>query len=240
MATSKKVVAIEPERAQRRPAREEKLNDTKAALYAAQAIRTRILEGLLSPGQRLIESELMAELDVGRSTIREAFLRLDADGMVELRHQRGAVVRRLTRRDITELFEVRERLEGLGAALSAANVDAPGNREWLQAARKSWRNDELTSNALKHMEENVGLHRGIILMGGNQRLMRILEPLQMPGYRMQFLQLLDDKRRSASATEHIAIIDAILAGDANKAEKLMREHVRNAGKLAKQIPGLLD
>jgi DNA-binding GntR family transcriptional regulator len=157
-----------------------------------------------------------------------------------LNHQRGATLRRLTRRDITELFEVRERLEGLGAALSAANVAAPGNREWLQAARKTWRNEDLNASALKHMEENVGLHKGIILMSGNQRLMRILEPLQIPGYRMQFLQLLDDKRRAASATEHIAIIDAILAGDANKAEKLMREHVRNAGKLAKQIPSLLD
>jgi DNA-binding GntR family transcriptional regulator len=240
MAQSKKIVAIESGRAQRTPAREEKVNDTKAALFAAQAIRARILEGLLSPGQRLIESELMAELEVGRSTIREAFLRLDSEGMVELRHQRGAVVRRLTRRDITELFEVRERLEGLGAALSAANVDTPGNREWLQAARKTWRNEELNASALKHMEENVGLHQGIILMSGNQRLSRILEPLQIPGYRMQFLQLLDDKRRSASALEHIAIIDAILAGDATRAEKLMREHVRNAGKLAKQIPSLLD
>src|SRR5688572_32960683 len=128
MAQSKKVVAIDPERAQRTPAREEKVNDTKAALYAAQAIRTRILEGLLSPGQRLIESDLMAELDVGRSTIREAFLKLDAEGLVELRHQRGAIVRRLTRRDLAELFEVRERLEGLAAALAAARVDEGDNR----------------------------------------------------------------------------------------------------------------
>src|SRR5688572_25485101 len=188
MAQSKKVVAIE---------REEKVTDTKAALYAAQAIRTRILEGLLSPGQRLIEAELMVELDVGRSTIREAFLRLDADGFVELRHQRGAVVRRLTRRDMAELFEIRERLEGLGAGLAADHGAKSENREWLQEMRKLWRSETVMVNGLKHMEENVEFHRGIIQMSGNQRLQRLLEPLQMPGYRMQFLQLIDEKRRRA-------------------------------------------
>lgn len=240
MGQSKKVVSMDAGGTQRAPARGEKLTDTKAALYAAEAIRARILEGLFSPGQRLIESDLMADLDVGRSTIREAFLRLDADGFVELRHQRGAVVRRLTRRDMAELFEVRERLEGLGAALAAANVAAQGNREWLAAARKLWRQDEVLGNALKHMQENVAFHHGIMVMGGNQRLLRMLEPLQMPGYRMQFLQLIDDTHRHASAAEHVGIIDAILAGDAVKAERLMREHVRHAAGLAQQIPSLLD
>jgi DNA-binding GntR family transcriptional regulator len=240
MKQSRKVVSMVAERSQRSSARSEKLTDTKAAQFAAEAIRTRILEGLLSPGQRLIESDLMAELDVGRSTIREAFLRLDADGVVELRHQRGAIVRRLTRRDMKELFELRERLEGLGAALAAENVDVPGNREWLTAARKLWRSDEVVGNAVRHMDENVGFHRGVNLMSGNQRLLRMLEPLQVPGYRMQFLQLIDEKRRRASAAEHIAIIDAILAKEPLKAERLMREHVRRAAKMAQQIPGLLD
>jgi DNA-binding GntR family transcriptional regulator len=82
-----------PRAAAPRRATTRKLNATKAAFYAAESIRTMILEGMLSPGQRLIESDLMQELDVGRSTIREAFLRLDAEGFVELRHQRGAASR---------------------------------------------------------------------------------------------------------------------------------------------------
>jgi DNA-binding GntR family transcriptional regulator len=237
---SRKVVAINSAPAGRRRVAAEKSSDTKAAMYAAEAIRTRILEGLLSPGQRLIESDLMAELDVGRSTIREAFLRLDADGLVELRHQRGAVVRRMTRRDMTELFQIRERLEGLGAALAAENASAEGRREWLAAARKLWRSDAVQENAFKHMAENVAFHQGVMLMGGNQRLIRLLEPMQVPGYRMQFLQLIDDKRRRGSAAEHLAIIEAIAAGDAPRAERLMREHVRSAARLAQQIPGLLD
>jgi DNA-binding GntR family transcriptional regulator len=240
MKQTKKVVSLEAERAARPATPKPKVNATKAAFFAAESIRNMILEGMLAPGQRLIESELMEELDVGRSTIREAFLRLDAEGFVELRHQRGAVVRRLSRADMSELFELRERLEGLGAALAAGNVGVSGNRQWLQDARKLWQQEDVIVNSMRHMAENVQLHRGINRMSGNRRLQRMLEPLQMPGYRVQFLQLLDDKRRRASAAEHIGIIDAILAGDAAKAEKLMREHVRRAGKLAQQLTGLQD
>ncbi len=240
MAPPRKIVSMQAARSAKAVQSGDRSPDTKAAKHAAEIIRLKILDGLLSPGQRLIEPDLMAELDVGRSTIREAFLKLDAEGFVELRHQRGAIVRRLTRRDMAELFEVRERLEGLAAALCAARVDQGGNRARLRAMRELWMREDLRSNSLKHMEENVDLHASIIAMGGNQRLIRMLEPLQIPGYRIQFLQLLDDERRVGSAAEHIAIIDALLAGDAGRAERLMREHVRRAGKIAQLIPGLLD
>jgi DNA-binding GntR family transcriptional regulator len=243
MPQSRIVVSIAAAR-ERRAARKATSTDTKAASYAADAIRARIIEGLLSPGQRLIEADLMAELDVGRSTIREAFLRLDADGFVELRHQRGAVVRRLTRNDMADLFAIRERLEALAAALCAerfaANQATKLDRDWLAAQRKLWRSEQVRANSLQHMDENVNFHRGLILMSGNGRLLRMLEPLQVPGYRMQFLQLSDAVRRKISAAEHVAIIDAILDGHAAKVERLMREHVQRAGKLAQALPGLLE
>lgn len=240
MATSRKIVSMTAAGAAQANRTAARLSDTKAAKHVAEIIRLKILEGLLSPGQRLIESDLMAELGVGRGTLREAFLKLDSEGFVELRHQRGAIVRRLTRRDMAELFQVRERLEGLAAALCAERIDEDDNRARLRAMRELWRGEEVRSNSLRHMEENVDLHHGIILMSGNQRLIRILEPLQIPGYRVQFMQLIDGERRESSSEEHVAIIDALLAGDASRAERLMREHVRRAGKLAQMIPALLD
>ena len=213
---------------------------TKAARYAADIIRANIFEGLLSPGQRLIESELMAELDVGRSTIREALLQLDAEGIVELRHQRGSRVRRLTLRDITELFQMRERLEGLAAYLAARHADSPDNRRWLQQTRKVWTQSEVINNAVLHMEKNVLLHDGIMQMSNNRSLERVVRPMQISGYRIQYLKLLDENRRRQSAREHVQIIDAILAGNAERAEQLMREHIHGAGEMAKLIPGLAE
>ena len=214
--------------------------DTKAAMHAAEVIRLKILEGLLSPGQRLIEPDLMSELGVGRSTIREAFLRLDSEGYVELRHQRGAIVRRMTRRDMAELFEVREQLEGLAATLSAARSGETRHRDWLLEQRERWSDKALHSNALRHIDENAVLHRGIIEMSGNRRLARMLEPLQIPGYRVQYLTLMDGARQERSSKDHLEIIAAILSGDAARAGRLMRAHVCEAGLLAQRIPNLLD
>jgi DNA-binding GntR family transcriptional regulator len=212
--------------------------EKKAARYAADIIRANIFEGLLAPGQRLIESELMAELDVGRSTIREALLQLDAEGIVELRHQRGSCVRRLTLRDMTELFQMRERLEGLAAYLAAQYAQLPQYKRWLQQARKLWTHGEVLSNEITHMEKNVLLHDGIMRMSNNRSLERVIRPMQISGYRIQYLKLLDENRRRESAREHVQIIDAILAGDAERAELLMRQHIHGAGEMAKRIPGL--
>ncbi|MBK8959119.1 MAG: GntR family transcriptional regulator [Proteobacteria bacterium] len=210
----------------------------KAADLAADEIRRQIQEGFLAPGQRLIEAELMARLPVGRSTLREAFLKLAGEGLVELQHQRGACVRRMTRSDLAELFQLRECLEGFAAGLAASQVTVASHRAWLAEARRVWLGDEVLNNELSHMENNVPLHDGIVAMAGNRRLMASLKVLELPAYRLQFLRLLDREQRTISAREHLDIIDAILAGKAARADKLMRAHVRRAGQLAQGIPGL--
>lgn len=210
----------------------------KAADIAASEIRRQILEGFLAPGQRLIEAELMNQLPVARSTLREAFLILAADGLIELQHQRGACVRRMTRADLAELFQMRECLEGFAAALAATRSKQHNHRAWLLEARAVWLNNDVLDNELAHMENNVPLHDGIVAMAGNTRLQAALKVFELPGYRLQFLRLLDRAQRAISARQHLDIIDAIVAGKSAQAEKLMRAHVRRAGELAQMIPGL--
>ncbi len=210
----------------------------KAADIAADEIRRQIHEGFLAPGQRLIEAELMGQIAVGRSTLREAYLKLAADGLVELQHQRGACVRRMTRSDLAELFQMRECLEGFAAGRAATRVAQGSNRAWLREARAVWLAKDVLDNELSHMENNVPLHDGIVAMAGNARLAASLKLMELPGYRLQFLRLLDREQRAVSARQHLDIIDAIAAGKAAQAEKLMRAHVRRAGQLAQLIPGL--
>lgn len=210
----------------------------KAADIAADEIRRQIHEGFLAPGQRLIEAELMGQIAVGRSTLREAYLKLAADGLVELQHQRGACVRRMTRSDLAELFQMRECLEGFAAGRAATRVTLGSNRAWLREARAVWLAKDVLDNELSHMENNVPLHDGIVAMAGNARLAASLKLMELPGYRLQFLRLLDREQRAVSARQHLDIIDAIAAGKAAQAEKLMRAHVRRAGQLAQLIPGL--
>ena len=180
----------------------------------------------------------MAQLPVGRSTLREAFLKLAADGLVELQHQRGACVRRMTRADLAELFQLRECLEGFAAGLAATRVATGSHRAWLTEARAVWLRDEVLNNEMSHMENNVPLHDGIVAMAGNARLAASLKLLELPGYRLQFLRLLDSGQRTVAAKEHLAIIHAPLASKAPQAEHLMRAPVHGAGARAQMIPGL--
>lgn len=213
-------------------------SEVKVARSVADILRERILKGALAPGQRLIEADLVAELGVSRSALREAFLQLDAEGLVELRHQRGAAVTRINRKEMAELFAVRERLEGFAAYLAARNVDARGNREWLMAQRETWLRAEMVQNERSHMAENIPFHEGLIQMSGNGRLVGILHRMQIPAYRQRFLSVLNLERRRESVREHLAVIDAVLARDADRAEEAMRLHVRRSGELAQMIEGL--
>lgn len=210
----------------------------KAADFAAEAIRRLIEDGALAPGQRLIEAELLERVPVARGTLREAFVKLAAAGLVELRHQRGACVRRLSRAALAEMFELREGLEGYAAGLATRRIAAGAPAAFLSEARAVWRGAAARANALAHMENNVPFHAGIVTLAGNRRLAQALAPLELPAYRLQFLRLLDREQLEASAAEHLALIDALLEGRAARAEKLMRAHVRRAGQLAQRIVGL--
>ncbi|MBX9608779.1 MAG: GntR family transcriptional regulator [Gammaproteobacteria bacterium] len=211
---------------------------TKAADVAAEAIRRLIEDGALAPGQRLIEAELLERVPVARGTLREAFVKLAAAGLVEQRHQRGTCVRRLSRAALAEMFELREGLEGYAAGLAARRIAAGESAAFLREARAVWLGAAARANALAHMENNVPFHAGIVTLAGNRRLAQALAPLELPAYRLQFLRLLDRQQLEASAAEHLALIDALLAGKADRAEKLMRAHVRRAGQLAQRIVGL--
>src|SRR5476651_96368 len=86
-------------------------------------IRSRILDGTLKPGERLVEDRLSVELGVSRVPVREALLGLSREGLVRLEPRRGASVAEVTPKIVDELVEVRALLEGLNARLAARRHD---------------------------------------------------------------------------------------------------------------------
>lgn len=212
--------------------------DNRVRQTVVDLLRGHILEGRLAPGQRLIEADLMQEFGASRGALREAFIQLDAEGLVELRHQRGAAVMRLDKKQMADLFAVRERLEGLAAFLAAKAAKDSENRRWLQAQRKIWARPDLRHSEQAHVQENGPLHLGIIRMGGNERLEKAILRLQVPAYHQRFMKVFAAVHRDESVDDHLMIIDALLVGDADKSEELMRMHVRRTGDLALTMDGL--
>src|SRR5918993_1901760 len=97
--------------------------------YVLEHLRNCVIQGRYAPGQRLIEADLTRDLRVSRGPLREAFRRLSAEGLLESVPHRGAVVRRLTLREMKELFQIRVQLESLAAQLAAEAIANPAIRE---------------------------------------------------------------------------------------------------------------
>jgi DNA-binding GntR family transcriptional regulator len=90
--------------------------------FIVEGLREDILAGRLEPGSRLIENDLTVRFAVSRGPVRESLRRLSADGLIEDRPHRGAIVRRLTEREIRELFLIRIEMEALAARYLKENA----------------------------------------------------------------------------------------------------------------------
>lgn len=202
----------------------------------AGSLRAGIFNGRYAPGQRLFEAALTEDFSVSRSTARAALAQLEAEGLVESIPGRGSTVRRLSRKGAWDLFEVRGTLDGLGARLAAERIGLAGNRERMEAALAVWDRADLCTNAVVHMDENAGFHRTILEIADNERLLRGVQQMQVPGFRVRFHALLGPAGLARSVADHKAIARAILEGRARRAEALARQHAHRAAELLQTLP----
>jgi DNA-binding GntR family transcriptional regulator len=207
--------------------------------YTIGSIRHGILEGNYAPGQRLIEGELTETLGISRGPLREALRRLAADGLVELEPYRGAAVSRLTRAELANTLMVREMLEGLAARLAVERIAEGGNRPKALAAISALKRSAALQEPGTYLEENNEFHNLIVDLSGNDVLGRQIAQLQLPTLRAAFFRLFDATLQTASLAQHGEILDAIVDGDAGRAERVMRRHVRRTIDIAERLPNAL-
>lgn len=198
-----------------------------------RSIREGILAGRFAQGQRLIARDLTDSLGFSRSTLREAFGHLASEGLVELIPNRGATVRRLSRREIAELFQIRELLEGLSARLAAAQVAATRGKKPLQGVIAKI--DPKTELRLFHAQ-NLLVHGTLLQLAGNQQLTQLMARLNVPFIMSQVRQSMQAEQIARSQREHIQILRAVAAGDPDRAEATMRAHLRNTGEWVMTLP----
>lgn len=201
-------------------------------------LQERINGGEIPAGSWLRQETLAKELGVSRMPVREALRQLQARGSVELIANRGARVRLPSTRDIIEVYELHEILQGHAGA-AAADLITTEQLDRLAAAEALFRQavedlrtaDGDTSTAQRHWHEaNTEFHAVIIEAGGNRHLAEVYENLHHKVPRnLTWIALGNDVRRLEKDTaEHAGILDAIRRGDAEAARALLTEHVRRA------------
>lgn len=202
---------------------------SSAVEHAIDTIREKIRRGEFVPGQRLIVSDLTRLLDVSSGPVREAIRRLAGEGLVEVQPNRGANVRQLTVREIADVFDLREVIEGLLARQAAERVREADHYTKLEDIMFRMAATCEEGDVAGYSELNQEFHSAIYRISENQRAAEIAQQLAMPLYQFRFHHFMDVAMMNHSYREHEQICKAILAGDPVNAERFMRMHVRNSG-----------
>lgn len=189
---------------------------------AYQTLRDRIVNLSYSPGERLVERDLAAELAVSRIPLREAMQRLRNDGLVVLVPRQGTIVSPFTADDVRDLFDVRESLEVLAARLAADRSTPAGLarlRDTMDDARDAMaRHDDAATAAA-----NSGFHRVLVDVAANPLLSAMMRPLEA---RVQWLFHLTRQRDLVQqCDEHQALYDAVAVGDRELAAQIAFDHI---------------
>lgn len=195
-----------------------------------QQLEEEILLGKLPPGSRLDEKQLAERFHVSRTPVREALWHLASSGLVEMRRHHGAVVKQLTLIELVEMFQVMAELEGLCARLSARRMTLAEHKQLHQihkVAGKRIADQDFEA----FFESNNEFHEAIFVGSKNRFLQQESRALRnrVNPYRRYITY--QPGRMGKSHAEHEAIIEAIDAGNADEAQRLMRGHVNMLGEV---------
>ena len=190
-------------------------------------MRHRIISGAAASGTLLSELALADEFGVSRTPVREAFKQLQTEGLVEIRPRVGTFVAAPSRREITELFAMKELLEGAAARLLAERGRVPE----VEALEVNVREADLAvarDDRARYAELVEEFHDLLIVGADNTKLVAHYRTLmnQLAYSRLVNTSLSQPGRPMQSEREHHVVLDLILAKDGDSAERVMREHVR--------------
>lgn len=198
------------------------------------AIRERIYSGALPRGSRVHQEDLAAELGVSRTPVREALRRLAAEGLVEMRTNRGARVCDIDHAGMRSAYEARLVLEPGAARLAAQRrLELPLQQMAAAIARQR----RSMHNVATSFEANRAFHLALVAGSGNEFLLRFAERLWVAriGAAIYERQLRSQTRLALDIAEHEQILAAVSAGDARRAESLTKRHLTHAMRLSSDI-----
>lgn len=192
------------------------------------AVRDAIVQCELRPGQPLFEEELAEKLHISRTPVREALRLLSRENLVRIVPGRGAFVTDVTVRDLVEVYQMRQALEGLAAQLAAAPgrsmPELAGILQRFEEAPEIIRSGELVRyDALNHEMDHA-----IALAAGNRLLHATLGTIWQQAKRLRQLAYQHPDRLVQSAEEHKAILRTILAGNAEGARIQVVAHIQSS------------
>lgn len=192
-------------------------------------IRRAILDGTLAPGTRIKQEALAAELQVSRAPVRQALMVLRREGLVQTPRRRGTIVSPLDPGFISNIYDLREAVEGFAAARLAMRASFDPAPLWrvVAAGEKAVKSGDLA----RIIELDLAFHMGLYDALGNQPLRNIMAAQWWHFRRAMAATLSISGYRKRVWSEHAAILKAIAAGRSAQAQALSVAHTRAARKV---------
>lgn len=197
---------------------------------AYQAIRLEILENKLRSGEPVPVERFVKELQLSRTPVREAILRLSREGLIEIRPRMGTFVSHLDIRQIHDMYELRSLLEGHAAKLAASHMLPEAVRQ-LRRELEAYALDGSKPDCKGMSGSGKKVHALILEHCGNKALADMLRSLQDHFARFRSISLEIPEKVISSHKEHLAILEALEKGDGDGAETLIHQHFQHAAQL---------
>ncbi len=187
-----------------------------------------ISTGALPPGTVLDEASLSDTFRASRTPVREALRQLEAAGLIEIRPRRGAVVLPLTLPRILEMFEVTAEIEAMCVRFATHRITGI-ERAQLTELHENSRGAAEDGDFAAFDGFNLAFHEGLYRATHNGFLVEQALALRARLLPFRRTQLRHPNRLRVSLSEHEAILQAMSQGDADRAARVMRQHMANAG-----------
>ena len=187
-------------------------------------VRSLIVEGHLPPQRPIHEGDLGKALGVSRTPLREALKVLASEGLIDLVPGRGAIVRKLTDKDVREMLDVLVALETLAGRLACAHApDAQiaALRRVLDEMMRSYR----AGNRLEYYWRNQAIHAGLAELSGNALLALLHQSISARLRRIRFIGNEEPDKWAGAVAEHEAMIDALGTRDGARLAAVIERHL---------------
>lgn len=200
---------------------------------AYKIIKEKIITIEMSPGSLIHESELMEELNLGRTPIREALKQLEAESLVVVVPRRGMFVADVQITDLQQIYEVRMTLEGLCARLASKRATPEQIEEMESCYQKMANPDEIDTRELIMIDRHF--HRLLAQSARNRFLMGEIELFYNLSLRLWHLSLQNVAPADLDTDRHAPIVQAINDRDARRAEELTKQHIHHFHKAIRAL-----
>lgn len=197
-------------------------------------LHERIVRAELMPGARISESEIARAFSTSRQPVREAFIKLAGEGLIEVRPQRGTLVRKISMAAVLDARFVREAIEADIVKLVAERRDtavAAGLRGQIERQREVPAGDPD-----RFMKLDDLFHRTLAEAAGKSYAWNVIEDMKAQMDRVRYLSFIHFPIPTLIA-QHEAVVDGIDRGEPDAAERAMREHLRE---ILKALPAIAE